>query len=687
MTAERLVTNELFLVFAYIVATVFTVSGLDDILYDLFYWVRWLFRLGKVRAWPKLTVAKLEAVEQQKVAVFIPAWQESDVILQMLRNACNTLRYRNYDLFVGTYQNDPDTQRGVDIAAKQFPQVHKVVVAADGPTTKADCLNRIYNAMRQHEESQGERYAIVVTHDAEDIIHPYSLLLDNYLIPRKDMVQLPVFPAPVPLRYFTYWTYADEFAENHTKDLLVRETSGGFVPCAGVGAAFSRRAFELVGLRGADEVFNERMLTEDYELGLRVRLRQLAAAFVSQRMRLPMPDPQHPERGPQERADWIATRSMFPRAFGRAVRQKTRWNLGIALQSWAMAGWQGNFAVRYNLAHDRKILLTNLVSFLGYVVFAYFVWYEIQRRFFNEERPVLIEEGTLLWRLVVVATILMAWRILQRFIAVCRVYGWWQAVLSIPRAIWTNLINFVATFRALGQAVRIVVTGRQPVWDKTAHEFPAQPELARRMFVAQALGREAFPAAGFPLRATSAERASLSDEIRRALASQGDEKQLVALRNIGRDNGAEFVADLAQSLKNGSPLVRSQICRTLSYLRLPETAGALGGALRDKDWTVRMNAARALTKLGEAGETALLVAVEGDDKYAKELALKTLEQYGVVQRNLKMLDIADDAQRTQARQFFQRLEKAGPSRLARRLLRVGGHADLAPKQKGERDDD
>lgn len=299
MTAERLVTNELFLVFAYIVATVFTVSGLDDILYDLFYWVRWLFRLGKVRAWPKLTLAKLEAVEQQKVAVFIPAWQELDVILQMLRNACNTLRYRNYDLFVGTYQNDPDTQREVDIAAKQFPQVHKVVVAADGPTTKADCLNRIYSAMREHEELQGERYAIVVTHDAEDIIHPYSLLLDNYLIPRKDMVQLPVFPAPVPLRYFTYWTYADEFAENHTKDLLVRETSGGFVPCAGVGTAFSRRAFELVGLRGADEVFNERMLTEDYELGLRVRLRQLAAAFVSQRMRLPMPDPQHPERGPQ----------------------------------------------------------------------------------------------------------------------------------------------------------------------------------------------------------------------------------------------------------------------------------------------------------------------------------------------------------------------------------------------------
>jgi len=687
MTAEQLFSSIIFLVFAYIVAMVFTLSGLDDFLYDLWYWARWLLRLGKVRSWPKLTLAKLEAVEQQKVAILIPAWQESDVILQMLRNACNTLRYRNYDLFVGTYQNDPDTQREVDIAAQQFPQVHRVVVAADGPTTKADCLNHIYSAMRLHEVGDENGFAIIVTHDAEDIIHPYSLLLYNYLIPRKDMVQLPVFPTPVPSRYFTYWTYADEFAENHTKDLLVRETSGGFVPCAGVGAAFSRRAFELVGLHGADEVFNAAMLTEDYELGLRVRLRGLTAAFVSQHMRLPMPDPEHPERGPQDHTEWIATRSMFPRVFGRAVRQKTRWNLGIALQSWAIAGWQGNFAVRYNLAHDRKILLTNLASFLGYLVFAYFMWYEIERRFFHRELPVLIEEGSVLWRLVVVATILMAWRILQRSVAVARVYGGWQAVLSIPRAIWTNLINFVATFRALGQALRMVVTGRQPVWDKTAHEFPAQPELARRVFVAQALGREAFPAAGFPLRATTAERSALSDGIRRALASKDDDKRLVALRNIGRDNGPEFAADLTKALADGSPMLRSQICRTLSYLRLPETAPALAVALTDKDWTVRTNAARALTKLGAPGEAALLRTVEGDDKYAKELALKTIEQYGVVQRNLKMLDVAEDAQRTQARAFFQRLSAAGPSRLARRLLRGGGHADLAPKQKGERDDD
>jgi len=687
MSVEQAVTSLIFLVFAYIVATVFTLSGLDDFLYDLWYWVRWLLRLGKVRSWPKLTLAKLESVEQQRVAVLIPAWQESDVILQMLRNACNTLRYRNYDLFVGTYQNDPDTQREVDIAAKQFPQVHRVVVPVDGPSTKADCLNHIYNAMRLTEVGDDNRFAIIVTHDAEDIIHPYSMLLYNYLVPRKDMVQLPVFPAPVPSRYFTYWTYADEFAENHTKDLLVRETSGGFVPCAGVGAAFSRRAFELVGLQGAMEVFNERMLTEDYELGLRVRLRGLTAAFVSQRMRLPMPEPQHPEQGPHERMEWIATRSMFPRVFGRAVRQKTRWNLGIALQSWAIAGWPGNFAVRYNLAHDRKILLTNLVSFLGYLVFAYFIWYEIQRRFFNQNLPVLIEEGTILWRLVVVATILMAGRILQRLIAVSRVYGGWQAVLSIPRSIWTNLINFVATFRALGQALRMVVTGRQPVWDKTAHEFPAQPELARRVFVSQAMGREAFPAAGFPLRATSAERAALSDEIRRALASSDAEKQLVALRNIGRDNGTEFIAELTKRVQDGTPLVRSQICRTFSYLRLPETAEVLGRALADKDWTVRTNAARALSKLGLAGEKALLAAVESEDKYAKELALKTIEQYGVVQRNLKMLDVEDDAQRTQARQFFQRLGKAGPSRLAHRVLRVGGHADLAPKREGERDDD
>jgi adsorption protein B len=37
------------------------------------------------------------------------------------------------------------------------------------------------------------------------------------------MVQLPVTPMEMPWHYWTSGTYLDEFGENHSKDLLVRE--------------------------------------------------------------------------------------------------------------------------------------------------------------------------------------------------------------------------------------------------------------------------------------------------------------------------------------------------------------------------------------------------------------------------------------------------------------------------------
>jgi len=115
-----------------------------------------------------------------------------------------------------------------------------------------------------------------MTHNSEDVIHPFSLLVINYLIPRKDMVQLPVFPLEVPLREFTHWSYADEFAENHTKLMLVCEITGGFVPAAGVGVAFTRRAFEWFNLE-QKQIFSTDTLTEDYELGLRKNLEGFVA--------------------------------------------------------------------------------------------------------------------------------------------------------------------------------------------------------------------------------------------------------------------------------------------------------------------------------------------------------------------------------------------------------------------------
>ncbi|WP_223200730.1 glycosyltransferase, partial [Staphylococcus aureus] len=55
----------------------------------------------------------------------------------MAELAATTLDYENYHIFVGTYPNDPDTQRDVDEVCARFPNVHKVVCARPGPTSKA----------------------------------------------------------------------------------------------------------------------------------------------------------------------------------------------------------------------------------------------------------------------------------------------------------------------------------------------------------------------------------------------------------------------------------------------------------------------------------------------------------------------------------------------------------------------
>jgi adsorption protein B len=114
-----------------------------------------------------------------------------------------------------------------------------VVLDHDGPTVKADCLNAIWSAIQRDDAAQGEPTAIYVMLDCEDVIDPLACRLFNWLIPRKDMVQLPVLSLPRRWWEFTAAHYLDEFAQQHLKDLVVRETLARGLPAAGVGVAFS----------------------------------------------------------------------------------------------------------------------------------------------------------------------------------------------------------------------------------------------------------------------------------------------------------------------------------------------------------------------------------------------------------------------------------------------------------------
>lgn len=129
---------------AIVIAVVIFISGLDDLFIDLMYWVR--------RAWRAVTVYShheqmnykaLLGVDEKPLAIMVPAWQEHGVIGKMAQLAATTLDYENYHIFIGTYPNDPQTHADVEQVRAHFPNVHSVVCARPGPTSKADQQGRL----------------------------------------------------------------------------------------------------------------------------------------------------------------------------------------------------------------------------------------------------------------------------------------------------------------------------------------------------------------------------------------------------------------------------------------------------------------------------------------------------------------------------------------------------------------
>jgi len=465
-----------------IVGIIFLVSGLDDFFIDIAFIVRSLYRKYIVLPkYPAPTAKQLLDQPEQHVAIMIPAWDESAVIRPMLENTLKSINYKNYRIFVGTYLNDLDTQREVDLVCAKSKQVHKIVTPHDGPTNKADCLNWVYSGIRQYEIQKGIRFQIFVMQDCEDVIHPLCYKLFNYLMPRLDMVQLPVASLETKWHQFTGGHYLDEFAQAHYKDMLVREALGAAIPAAGVGAAFSRKALETVCAKRNNELFSIDSLTEDYEFGYRLHEYKLRQAFV--RFSVPITvvkrnwfsgKPVHVQK-----QDVVCVREYFPNKFKFSVRQKSRWVIGITLQGWVNLGWHGNLATRYMLYRDRKSLLTNLSSLVGYllVVLVCSMW--IMQALVPDAYhfPPLLEKGSLLWNVLLINAFLFVNRVFMRGYCVYKLYDMKQALLSFPRMIWGNVINFLATGRAINQYLKFLKTGKFIKWDKTAHQYPGDAEL------------------------------------------------------------------------------------------------------------------------------------------------------------------------------------------------------------------
>ena len=167
----------------------FLVGALDDLAVDMA-WV-WLKLRGRA-----VTARRNRAALQQRtlagpVAALIPAWREAAVIGHTIRHLLDTWPQATLRLYVGCYRNDPATIRAVIDAARGDNRLRLVVHGREGPTTKADCLNRLFAAITLDEERSAQRFAMLVFHDAEDMVDPAALgLLDETIAGGADFAAL-----------------------------------------------------------------------------------------------------------------------------------------------------------------------------------------------------------------------------------------------------------------------------------------------------------------------------------------------------------------------------------------------------------------------------------------------------------------------------------------------------------------
>jgi bacteriophage N4 adsorption protein B len=399
--------------------------------------------------------------EERRIAIFVPCWKESGVIGSMIRHNIAAITYRNYDFFLGVYPNDKPTMDVVQQLASTFRNVHVAACPHPGPTSKADCLNWIYQRMLLFEAEHSVRFDTVVLHDAEDIIHPEALDVINRERTRYAMVQVPVLPVATPAYEFTHGIYCDEFAEYQTIDMRARQLSQSFIPSNGVGTGFAREILERLARERSNQVFDPASLTEDYEIGVYSYQAGYSQVFVPLR---------------RSAKGLVATREYFPRRVRSAIRQRTRWVTGIALQCWERNGWRGSWLTRYWFWRDRKGLLTNQLSLATNVLFllglADWLQSAVQHRpwAFAVANPAVV-------RLSWMTTILQCARLSLRMIWVTRIFGVPFAIGVPIRMFHGNFINCCASMGALRRYLDSRLHRRPLVWLKTEHAYPTREAL------------------------------------------------------------------------------------------------------------------------------------------------------------------------------------------------------------------
>ena len=152
----------------------FVISAIDEAAVD----ISWLWlRLGGRAGAGRVPAGLAESPLLGRAAILVPAWHEDEVIGDMVAHTLKAWVQREFTIYVGCYRNDHATLAAACAGAGGDPRVRIVVNPVDGPTTKADCLNYLHDALIAYEHATRQTAKAIVLHDAEDVVHPCELML------------------------------------------------------------------------------------------------------------------------------------------------------------------------------------------------------------------------------------------------------------------------------------------------------------------------------------------------------------------------------------------------------------------------------------------------------------------------------------------------------------------------------
>lgn len=438
------------LMLLFVVSLLISVSSIDDAFIDLL--AMGIVRHRVPRLWDGET-------RMPSAAIFIANWDEQDVLGKMVEGNLTRIPTAEVCLYLGVYPNDTGTFRVAHEMEAKYPgRVRVIVNHLPGPTSKGQMLNEMF----AHVFGEDEGPELVILHDSEDVIDPRTFDVYAAYAPDHDFIQAPVFSLNRGKGSIVASTYMDEFAERHTREMIVRDAVGAAIPSAGVGTCMTKKLIKHF-LRERGQVLMSGTVTEDYILGIEAKRAGFKSAFAAV------------SKNAQKGFDFVATRAFFPKSMETAIKQKTRWVYGINFEARHKLGWDGDPWDFYFFVRDRKGMVTSFLPPISIALLCLMPLGYVD----------IVDLPESMGDILIVSMWINLFALVTRYVVRVRasrqVYGkhdWLGIAVRWPMALY---INMAAVFRAWKTYLGESQLATKPiVWSKTPHELPDDIANANR---------------------------------------------------------------------------------------------------------------------------------------------------------------------------------------------------------------